>query len=343
MTVKTMPESIKTITPIANVKKGPVLVIAGMHRSGTSFVSSILKEAGLHVGERLSPGEAGNTKGFFENTDFVHLHARILKQSGFNSWSLERITSISDDMRAELEETVRANAQDGPWGWKDPRTTLFLDLWMALLPDVKYLFVYRSPWEVIDSLYRRGDKTFQADPILALQVWEHYNQLSLEFYNRNRDRSLLVHVDAVSQNPGPLVEAIRDRLAIALAANVQSTFDESMFKKEKKGSNRPALVRTCFPEAYKLWQTLENTADIKSPAPLDEAPAENVSREFAQQVFTDWMELRKAQAAASKAEKALEGVKKSLDSSQEQIQWMERSPVWKIRGKLKNIRDLLSK
>jgi hypothetical protein len=328
-------------------KIGPVLIVGGMHRSGTSFVSSILKEAGLHVGERLSPGEAGNTKGFFENTDFVHLHARILKHFGFNAWSLERIESLPDELLKEVHEAVKTNAQPGAWGWKDPRTTLFLDLWLKLLPDAKYLFVYRAPWEVVDSLFRRGDKAFQDDPILALKVWEHYNRLSLDFYNAHRDRCLLAHVDAVTDDPAPLVVALRDRLGLPLTVPSTTTFDETMLRKEPKKSGRPALIRTCFPEIYKLWLSLEETADLKRKGVLQESVGEKVSSdvspEFAEQVFSDWMEMRKAQLELSRAEKTLDAVRTDLEQSNARINWIEQSRIWKIRGKLTAIRELLSK
>lgn len=326
---------------------GPVLIVGGMHRSGTSFVSSILKEAGLHVGERLSPGEAGNTKGFFENTDFVHLHARILKHFGFNAWSLEKIDSLPEELLKEVREAVKNNAQTGAWGWKDPRTTLFLDLWLKLLPDAKFLFVYRAPWEVVDSLFRRGDKAFQDNPVLALRVWEHYNKLSLDFYKQHRERCLLAHVDAVTDDPAPLIVALKERLGLPLTVPAQSTFDETMLRKEPKKSGRPALIRTCFPEVYKLWLELEDTADLKRKNVVKEPPVESVSAttspEFAEQVFSDWMEMRKAQLELSRLDKTLDAVRLDLEKSNERINWIEQSRIWKIRGKLNSIRELLSK
>ncbi|MBX9670736.1 MAG: sulfotransferase [Candidatus Obscuribacterales bacterium] len=321
-------------------KSGQVLIIAGMHRSGTSFVSSILKEAGLHVGERLSPGEAGNTKGFFENTDFVKLHAKILKNAGLNAWSLDTVKRVSPELREEAIKTVSDNSQPGPWGWKDPRTTLFLDFWMELLPDAKFLFVFRSPWEVVDSLFRRGDKAFQEDPVLALKVWEHYNRLSIDFYNRHKDRSLLAHVDAVATDPAPLVDALRNRLSLPLSMPASTTFDKSMFKTEPKGSHRPALVRECFPEIFQLWEDLENSTELK---PANHNGCNGSAPDFGKQVFTDWMELRKTQSSLSKLEKALGAAQSDLDQSNQRIEWIERSKIWKIRSKLNAIRELLLK
>lgn len=331
---------------VSDQKVGPVLIIGGMHRSGTSFVASMLKEAGLHVGERLSPGEEGNTKGFFENTDFVHLHARILKHFGFNAWSLESFETLPDEQLKQVHEAVKTNAQPGPWGWKDPRTTLFLEFWLKVFPDAKFLFVYRAPWEVVDSLFRRGDQTFQDDPVLALKVWDHYNRLSLDFYNAHPERCLLAHVDAVTDDPAPLVSALNERFGLSLKVP-HSTFDESMLVRDKKKSGRPALIRACFPETYKLWLALEEQADLKRKGVQQDAVSVTVptetSPEFAEQVFSDWMEMRKAQLEVKRMNKTLEAVRKDLEQSNEHINWIEQSRVWKIRGKLNAIRELLSK
>ncbi len=43
------------------------------------------------------------------------------------------------------------------------------------------LLIYRSPWEVVDSLYRRGDKAFVDQPELAVKMWMHYNYKILDF------------------------------------------------------------------------------------------------------------------------------------------------------------------
>lgn len=157
----------------SRIETGAILIIAGMHRSGTSYLSSILKESGLHVGNQLSGSGAGNVKGHFENTDFVNLHAKILKHHELSAsgWTLKPDVTVPDSFYADAEETVKLNVQPGPWGWKDPRTTLFLNFWKKELPDAKCLFVYRSPWEVVDSLYRRGDRPFQENPLFALEVW----------------------------------------------------------------------------------------------------------------------------------------------------------------------------
>jgi O-antigen biosynthesis protein len=68
-----------------------------------------------------------------------------------------------------------------PWGWKDPRSVLLLNFWAELVPDARYLFVFRPPWDVVDSLYRRGDRVFSLNPRFALTMWMHYNARIRDF------------------------------------------------------------------------------------------------------------------------------------------------------------------
>src|SRR5690606_8643191 len=68
---------------MAESMKDKPLVIAGMHRSGTSMASEVLHASGVNLGERLMPAKEGNnSRGFFENLDFVELHERILQSQG---------------------------------------------------------------------------------------------------------------------------------------------------------------------------------------------------------------------------------------------------------------------
>lgn len=48
----------------------PVLVITGMHRSGTSFAASLLHDAGLYLGGRMLAPHASNPLGHFEDLEF---------------------------------------------------------------------------------------------------------------------------------------------------------------------------------------------------------------------------------------------------------------------------------
>ncbi len=47
-------------------------------------------------------------------------------------------------------------AYSGPWGWKDPRNSVTLPLWLDLFPDARVIHVRRDPEAVVASLHRRA-------------------------------------------------------------------------------------------------------------------------------------------------------------------------------------------
>jgi hypothetical protein len=52
-------------------------------------------------------------------------------------------------------------------------------------------FVFRSPWEVVDSIFRRGDPAFGYNPALAALVLLHYSRMILRFVTRRPERCVI--------------------------------------------------------------------------------------------------------------------------------------------------------
>ena len=233
-----------------------VLVITGMHRSGTSLTASLLQSAGLDVGQRLLMENDSNLRGHYEDLDFVNFHEDILDAQGLNTagWILDRSIPISEILLPQATALVERNDSKPLWGWKDPRTVLFLDFWQQFIPTAKFVFVYRQPWEVMDSLFRRGNPTFAKNPNLALEVWQHYNQLILEFCQKFPERSLLLSLDSITQDPDLLIKAIHEKLGITLQIPESDRYDKSLLKRE--ASHHPLLIKTYFPEAIELYDQL---------------------------------------------------------------------------------------
>jgi hypothetical protein len=48
-----------------------VLVVLGMHRSGTSALTGMLHHLGVALGEHLMPASADNPRGYWEHSDVV--------------------------------------------------------------------------------------------------------------------------------------------------------------------------------------------------------------------------------------------------------------------------------
>src|SRR6202008_741542 len=113
----------------------------GMHRSGTSLVANWLYECGLHLGERLLAGSPYNEKGYFEDLDFLDVHEQIFR---FNNIAYGGFTppldiSLNDYYESKIKSLVELkNSLNGQWGWKEPRSCLFIDYYKNLIPSARY-------------------------------------------------------------------------------------------------------------------------------------------------------------------------------------------------------------
>ncbi|WP_333110291.1 chromosome partitioning protein ParA [Microcoleus sp. Pol1C5] len=233
-----------------------------MHRSGSSLTASLLQSAGLHIGRKLLGADSVNIKGHFENIDFYEFHRGVLRSQAImeDGWTLQGKINVEDRFVEQAKEIVAKNSVSRVWGWKEPRTTLFLDFWSDLLPEAKFLLIYRSPWEVVDSLYRRGDPTFQEHPELALKVWHQYNQIIRDFYDHFSNRCLLANINTIVNFKESYIKAINQKFKTNLTAPESTVYDPSLFHAQPLDSYRPSLVNHYCPEAVEMYQELDARA-----------------------------------------------------------------------------------
>lgn len=160
--------------------RSTVILILGMHRSGTSALTRVLNLCGVDLGRRLMPAAEGNNEsGFWEHMDAVGLHERALMLLG-RSWSDARslpadwqTSAAAAAARQRIAELVRDEFAHSPlWAVKDPRLCRFVPLWTKVLGeagiDLKVVFVLRHPEEVIASLGRRDGLSPRESGLLLL-------------------------------------------------------------------------------------------------------------------------------------------------------------------------------
>lgn len=263
------------------------LIITGMHRSGTSLTASFLQTLGVNVGDRLYAANRANQKGYFEDVDFLEFQRQVLQAScdrndpGWADWGWTESERLNKENFANYTQAAqaliatRANSQT-LWGWKDPRTSLMLDFWHDLLPQARYLLVYRFPWDVADSILRLNEPIFQAHPDYAIRTWQFYNQQLLDFYIRHRDRCLLVSVNGFLKDTSRLVELVQNRFSLSLntgsphdSQNSESAiadiYDEKLFGSLDGEHPLVKLVSQAAPECISLLEELDRAADLPSP------------------------------------------------------------------------------
>jgi hypothetical protein len=217
-----------------------------MHRSGTSLVASVLGRCGLDLGDDLLSPDVGNPLGYFEDVSIHDLHLELLSKAGIG----DGFTVTDDHLPIPVDDVFRARAHDivadraakPQWGWKEPRTALFLDLWAEAIPDATFLFLFRRPAAVVDSLLRRAtNASVNEDPGTALTLWRIYNERMLLFSKTQADRCVWFDAEAFTAESSRLIDALRDRGFELANADVRDVFVEDAFHTDVRMRARSVL------------------------------------------------------------------------------------------------------
>lgn len=174
----------------------------GMHRSGTSLLAGLLHASGLSMGCRFVEGSGGNPAGLYEAADFVEWHEAVLAAEKGGEWPLcgmrwlRRQPLKESAWEAAMQHATLPGAwTDGPWGWKDPRTLLFLEPWTRRYPALRGLVLFRHPTDVYLSLLRRGDLAVALDPLIAFETYASYHEAALPVLEARPEAFQLIYSD----------------------------------------------------------------------------------------------------------------------------------------------------
>lgn len=207
-----------------------------MHRSGTSLITHWLNECGLNLGENFLGPDVGNEEGHFEDIEFLKLHEEILSDNNLPATGLteEHNIEISTYHKEKLKSIIKVkNKLYDQWGWKDPRTCLFLDTYKELIPDARYLVIIRDYEAVVSSLLKRDfkhlEKRYSKRNYLSRLVWKKFRrQRNLEaFYNKMAERYLKIWI-AYNEEILKSVQTLPRHAYVMLNYSMLKSNDESV-------------------------------------------------------------------------------------------------------------------
>lgn len=159
-----------------------LVVVLGMHRSGTSAVSNLLHANGVCFGSSLLAALKDNPQGFFEDKDIYELNEELLNALGYE-WFSSAFIDPREQCLNVLEPFVERAAgllrkklhKQTAYGLKDPRFCKLLPFWKQVFSSLElapvYVLMVRNPHDVALSLSRRHG--FDAEK--SMRIWlSHY-------------------------------------------------------------------------------------------------------------------------------------------------------------------------
>jgi hypothetical protein len=219
---------------------GPPLIVIGMHRSGTTLVARLLRACGGHFGTELDGNSepiqiirVNNALLRCFGANWRRLPAdlperRRVRQRRAVRMLLRRHHWVWHALFDSFAEKAREGAPRPPrlpvlwsprevewpipsgapalWGWKDPRTTLTLAVWLELFPHARIVHVIRSGVDVAHSLQQRslrhGVGAPECDDLRrCFELWERYVEEGLGWRHLPASRYLELRYEALLEDP----------------------------------------------------------------------------------------------------------------------------------------------
>jgi hypothetical protein len=149
-------------------KNNPVIVI-GMHRSGTTMLTKVFDKLDVFMGTNVEHNS--------ESIPFLRLNERIFTKYKIK-WSNVKDAERTIDQYFEQIKNFMCNEinkreficdylknsrfqkleEIKHFGWKDPRNTFLIDIYLNLFPKAKIIHIFRNPVDVALSLSSREEK-----------------------------------------------------------------------------------------------------------------------------------------------------------------------------------------
>jgi glycosyltransferase involved in cell wall biosynthesis len=221
-----------------------LIVVLGMHRSGTSAITRALGAMNVELGNRLMPAMADNNeKGFWEDIDINNFNEEMLatlnsswyQLSPINQHDVEKLHREGFFLRAV--ELLRNKVSEAEiFGIKDPRISKLFPFWQEVFSHCQiktlYLLALRNPLSVVKSLQKRDGIA----PERSYFLWIEYLLTSLHPVIQHG--GLVVDYDR-------LVESSREEIK-RIATHFSLTLNEEKLSEYEREFLDPKLRHTAY-------------------------------------------------------------------------------------------------
>lgn len=187
----------------------------------------------------VPPGEI-NPRGFAEEASVVKFHQKLKRlyyscfegDPDYDNPLIDEVRPFecTQELMMEARELVSALQRPGLWGWKDPRTPLFIDLWLALLPKVRMIIPLRHPVELFASYMRRiPNQRLMRGADQVFRSYSAYHTKILEVVEQYPEQCYIFYAQTAYQN----LERLRVSLEQFLSSRLEFPESDGVFHREE--------------------------------------------------------------------------------------------------------------
>ena len=245
------------------------VLVAGMHRSGTSAATRVLSILGCGLPRDLvPPSRNDNDRGFWEAKPIVELDNEMLASTGsyWDDWNQIRPewfgSPAAEQFVTQAGELIHSAFNDAPViVLKDPRICRLLPIWIKAVQLAGYapsvVMPVRSPLEVVQSLQKRS----QIDTSIGYLIWLRH-VLDAEFHSRDYARTVVLYQTLMTDWQAWARKVERDlsitfpRLSVVAEDEVSEFIEPSLWRSRAPDSlfRDNAQVPDWVKEAYQILQ-----------------------------------------------------------------------------------------
>jgi len=204
------------------------MIVAGMHRSGTSVLTNVLALYGCSLPAKLNLASEDNPRGSLEPEEIVQLNDAMLARmdSAWDDWASLPQPWFASAEAAEFVQRAIAIIVDNygdsqRFVLKDPRICRLLPIYRSALTaddrEVKVILALRHPAEVVQSLWRRDRLPRETSLLLWLR-----HVLEAEHHSRGLSR-VFIQYAALMEQPEAVIDTIEHWLNLTLPRRTAQT------------------------------------------------------------------------------------------------------------------------
>jgi len=191
-------------------KRQKCIIVLGMHRSGTSIVAGMMSKLGVDMGRDKLSANWGNPTGHYEDKEFLQMNKRILDIAG-GGWAnppeIEDILSAGKQLNDEVSSLI-TRKHPTYWGWKDPRTSLTLPVYLPFLSEYHIVICTRKNDQIAKSLERRSG----IETVRAKALSKYYYRMIDRFVDT--ESACYVEFDKSTKYPKRVARSVAQHIGI---------------------------------------------------------------------------------------------------------------------------------